>query len=144
MSTQQDVYGPHAGLLNDCRVTVYSDSRPDRHVTLFHCPSRITVQASGTSDIAIKRELLNELADKLAAVSTNMPYGCHQYGWNPRVHRPSERFREGFYQVYCSCGWVTNAYHLKAIDAWFEAADHHPPCGVERVGGGYSVKYQDA
>lgn len=66
MSMHDELYGPHAALLNDCRVTIYSDSRPERHMTLQHQPTGITVQASGTSDIAIKRELLNELAGKLA------------------------------------------------------------------------------
>ena len=74
-------------------------------------------------------------------VAATMP-GCHEYGWNPRVHHARARFREGFHQVYCSCGWVTNAYHLQEIDAWFEAADHHPPCGVRRAGQGYSVRYR--
>lgn len=142
MSTQQQLYGPHAALLNQCNITVYSNASPDRWMSITHQPTGITVETSGISDIMMKRDLLDELAGKVAEVSTSMPYGCHQYGWNPRVHRPRERFREGFYQVYCSCGWVTNAYHLKAIDAWHEAADHHPEAGVRRAGGGVSVKHQ--
>lgn len=51
---------------------------------------------------------------------------CHAYGWRPDRHHIAERFREGFFQVYCSCGWVTNAWYTERIDAWVEALDHHP------------------
>lgn len=64
--TDQDIYGPHAALLHDCYVTVYSDGRPERHLTLRH-GSGITVQVTGTSDIMMKRAALDELVGKLKA-----------------------------------------------------------------------------
>lgn len=69
MTTHAELYGPHAALLNDCYVTVYTNAAPDRHMTITHQPTGITVQASGSSDIMLKRELLDELAGKLTGSS---------------------------------------------------------------------------
>ena len=67
MSTQQELYGEHHALLLDCDVTIYSDGRPEKYLTLVHRLTGITVKTSGTSQIGMQREALDELAGKLKA-----------------------------------------------------------------------------